>query len=58
MKQAIGEYLHADVPEKLAASEAQEMMPLQNLVKQDSVKECAESEAKDECAGQLCPLSA
>jgi hypothetical protein len=51
MKQAIGEYLHAYVPEKLAASQTQEMMPLQNLVKQDAVKECTESEAKDKGAG-------
>ena len=40
MKQTIREHLHAYVPEKLAADQAQEMMPLQNLMKQDTVKEC------------------
>jgi RNA-binding protein YhbY len=33
------------------------MMPLQNLMQQDAVKETAESEAEDECAGCRQPIA-
>jgi hypothetical protein len=47
---AVGDDLVLDVPQRLAGHQAEEMVPLQDLVQQDAVEEAAEREA-DHTAG-------